>query len=125
MTPSPMNETRDIVLVDDHDDTREVAAEVLRMEGFVVRDFPSAELALEDVGRVLPRAVVSDLTLTGIGGEDLARQLRGSERTRRIALVAITGHSSAAANRESLWDRVLIKPVDPFELARAVRDLTG
>lgn len=120
-----MDEPRDIVLVDDHDDTREVAAEVLRMEGFVVRDFPSAELALEDVGRALPRAVVSDLTLLGLGGEDLARKLRGSERTRGIALVAMTGHASAAANRESLWDRVLIKPVDPFELARAVRELTG
>lgn len=120
-----MDQPLDIVLVDDHDDTREVAAEVLRMEGFVVRDFPSAELALADVGRTLPRAVISDLTLTGLGGEDLARRLRGSERTRRIALVAITGHVSAAANAESLWDRVLIKPIDPFELARAVRELTA
>ena len=120
-----MDQPLDIVLVDDHDDTREVAAEVLRMEGFTVRDFPSAELALADVGRTVPCVVVSDLTLVGLGGEDLARQLRGAERTRNVALVAMTGHPTAAANRERLWDRVLIKPIDPFELARAVREVVG
>jgi CheY-like chemotaxis protein len=112
-----------VLLVDDHDDTRELAAEILRMEGFVVRDVASAEDALVEVDRELPRAVITDLTLGGLSGDDLARQLRGGELTRAISLVAMTGHTSARDDEGSLWDRVLIKPVDPYELARAVREL--
>jgi DNA-binding NtrC family response regulator len=115
--------TKDVVLVDDHDDTRELAAEVLRMEGFVVRDFSSAEEAMADVERAWPCAIVSDLTLGGMSGDELARQMRG--RARRVALVAVTGHTSASRNPEALWDRVLIKPIDPFALARTLRDLVA
>ena len=121
-TAAPVG-TRWVVLVDDHDDTREVAAEILRIEGFEVRDFASAEDALADVCRELPMAVISDLTLGGLSGEDLARALRASDVTSGLTLVAMTGHSSAIDNVEALWDRVLIKPVDPFELARTVREL--
>lgn len=111
----------DVVLVDDHDDTREVAAEVLRLEGFDVREFACAEDALIAVHSRAPRAVVTDLSLGAMSGEDLARRLRTERESEGVRLVAITGHKSAEANTERLWDLVLIKPIDPFELARRVR----
>ncbi|MDQ3034184.1 MAG: response regulator [Myxococcota bacterium] len=120
MTTTP---AMDVVLVDDHDDTREVAAEVLRLQGFEVRDFGSAEEALDAVLGRAPSAVITDLTLGGMSGEDLARRLRASTDTGGVALVAMTGHTSARENLEKLWDAVLIKPVDPFELARQIREL--
>lgn len=113
----------DVVLVDDHDDTREVAAEVLRLQGFAVRDFGSAEEAFDSVQGHAPSAVITDLTLGGMSGEDLARRLRASSDTGGVALVAMTGHTSARDNVDKLWDVVLIKPVDPFELARRIRAL--
>lgn len=115
----------DVVIVDDHDDTREVAAEVLRLQGFAVRDFARAEDALEAMQRTPPSAAVIDLTLGAMSGEDLARALRASGAAARFALVAMTGHTSAKANEEQLWDCVLIKPVDPFELARKLRELVA
>lgn len=118
-----MMPTFDVVLVDDHDDTREVAAEVLRLQGFDVRDYANAEDALDAVHGRSPAAVVTDLTLGAMSGEELARLLRGSTATERIALIAMTGHTSARDNVEQLWDAVLIKPIDPFELARRVREL--
>jgi DNA-binding response OmpR family regulator len=115
----------EIVIVDDHDDTREVAAEVLRMQGFSVRDFARAEDALDAMQSAPPDAALIDLTLETMSGEDLARRLRASGTAGRTALVAMTGHSSARENVERLWDRVLIKPVDPFELANTLRALVG
>lgn len=112
-----------LVLIDDHDDTREIASEILRMSGFEVREFATAEAALEAVRADLPSAVITDLTLGEMGGEELARLLRGASETRSVTLVALTGHVDARANTERLWDEVLIKPVDPFELARRVRVL--
>ena len=115
----------DVVIVDDHDDTREVAAEVLRIQGFAVRDFARAEDALEAMKSEPPRAAVIDLTLGAMSGEDLARALRAHGVASRFALVAMTGHTSAKDNVERLWDCVLIKPVDPFELARTLRRLVA
>lgn len=115
----------DVIIVDDHDDTREVAAEVLRLQGFVVRDFARAEDALEAMQATPPQAAVIDLTLGAMSGEDLARALRASGVASRFALVAMTGHTSAKDNLEQLWDCVLIKPVDPFELAQTLRELVA
>lgn len=113
----------EVVIVDDHDDTREVAAEVLRLQGFAVRDFARAEDALEAMQAAPPQAAVIDLTLGAMSGEDLARALRASGAASHFTLVAMTGHTSAKDNVEQLWDCVLIKPVDPFELARTLRAL--
>jgi DNA-binding response OmpR family regulator len=110
----------DLVLVDDHADSREIAAEALRLAGFEVRDFACAEDALEAVTAHRPRAIVTDLSLGEMSGEELARRVRAAWD---VPLVAITGHTAAQDNHESLWDLVLIKPVDPFELARRVQAL--
>ena len=115
----------DVVIVDDHDDTREVAAEVLRIQGFVVRDFARAEDAREAMESAAPQVAVIALTLGEMSGEDLARALHARGAAKRFALVAMTGHTSAKDNEEHLWDCVLIKPVDPFELARTRRSLVA
>lgn len=115
----------DVVIVDDHDDTREVAAEVLRLQGFAVRDFARAEDALDAMESEPPRAAIIDLTLGAMSGEDLARKLRSTGTADHVALVAMTGHTSARENEERLWDCVLIKPVDPFDLARTLRDIVA
>jgi two-component system response regulator TctD len=113
-------ERRRIVIVEDHDDTREIVANVLTFCGFEVYAFATAEEALEaEIDH--PVAFVIDLGLPSMSGGELASRLR--RRDRGVPLVALTGRQSARENLDGMWDRVLIKPFDPFELANTITGL--
>ena len=113
-----------ILLVDDHDDSREVAGEFLRLAGFEVTECGTAESALESIGAKLVDLVVTDVMLPGMNGYDAASVLRSDARTARIPIVALTGHSmSDNPEQARLFDRVLVKPIEPYRLISAVKEL--
>ena len=64
-----------ILLVEDHQDTRQMYAEFLGM-GFDVMTAPDGEQALKAVQSHRPDLVITDLSLPGINGFELIEQLR-------------------------------------------------
>jgi len=124
MDPAPPVEPR-IVLLDDDDDSREPFAMFLRMKGFAVDEYATAEETLESVARAVPRVVVMDISLgQGIDGYELARRLRAAPASRAVRLVAMTGHSADTVKGEGeLFDAIVTKPVDADQLVRIVGDL--
>lgn len=113
-----------VLLIDDHEDSREPFAEFLRFAGFDVEEFGTAEDALASIAKDLPAAVVTDITLPGMDGYEAARRLRGDDRTKAIPLVALTGHSLSDAGRNGpLFDGMLRKPVAPEKAVEMVKGL--
>jgi CheY-like chemotaxis protein len=111
-----------VLLVEDHDDARELQAEFLRLEGFDVDEARSGEEALERVRARRPALVITDITLPGMDGFELAQRLRSSPETRDVPVVAATGHAHLKDDR---FARVVIKPVDLDLLLRVIRELTN
>ncbi|HLT31704.1 MAG TPA: response regulator [Myxococcaceae bacterium] len=111
-----------VLIVEDDTDSRELLAELLQGElpGGRVETAPNAEVALERAGSFDPTVVVSDLTLPGMDGVALCRELRARENPPGVILV--TGHPDAAGLEG--FDAVLAKPLDIEELASAVRMVT-
>ena len=110
-----------ILLVEDHDDTREVFTETLRAAGFAVHPtsaFDDGLLVIETVGRV--DAVVIDIGLRADG-------LRFAERVRAaspsLPLIAVTGRMQTGDPREVLFSAYLLKPVFPETLIDVVRQV--
>jgi CheY-like chemotaxis protein len=100
-----------VLLVDDHDDSRELLSEYLAMGGFSVADCASGEAALALVAeRGAPTAVVTDLSLGEMSGVELAQKLRGAATTASVPILALTGHTTYT-NPDGLFATVLIKPV--------------
>ena len=109
-----------VLLVDDHDDSRELLSEYLAMSGFSVGDCASGEAALALVrDRGAPAVVVTDLSLGEMSGVDLARKLQSEPPTAGIPILALTGHASYS-NADRLFSAVLIKPVVLGDLTRAI-----
>lgn len=107
-----------LLIVDDNEDLRAVAGEVLRSEGYRVHAVARAEAALrfleedgDDVDLVLTNAF-----LPGMTGIDLADRLRAQGRTLRIVL------SSSQATEPELQRRLARGDVEflprPFSLDR-------
>lgn len=105
-----------VLVVDDHDDGRELLEEFLAFSGYEVEACGSGEEALERVARLgAPSIVVTDISLGVMSGADLARTLRTDARTASVPILAVTGHSEFEDDEE-LFEAILVKPVALPEL---------
>jgi signal transduction histidine kinase len=111
---------RTVLLVDDNKDVADGLAELLRMQGLVVRvayDGPSAiRIALDSV----PDLILCDIGLPGdMDGFAVARACRAEKSLQGVRLVAASGYSSAEyhANAKAAgFDSLMVKPLSEESL---------
>ena len=116
-----------VLLVEDHEQTREMYAEFLAFSGFRVVEAESVDDAMEKALRLQPQIVVTDLGL-GNGGDGciLCQRLKAEKSTRGIPVIAVTawtmgGHTERA--QVAGCDAILIKPCLPEELLAEIQRL--
>jgi DNA-binding response OmpR family regulator len=115
-----------VLCVDDDPDAADTLAALLEIAGFVPRTCYDAALALALAKEFRPDACLLDLTMPGLNGWDLARQLREWAGPRPIPLVAVTGLDGDDARRATAdagFDLFLTKPVDPDTLSAVLADI--
>jgi CheY-like chemotaxis protein len=118
----PSADDASCLLVEDGEDARELAKDLLDSYGFLVLTAGSAGEAARLWGTVLPDVLILDVGLPDIDGFEVARELRRRADTRQVGLVAWTGHSQVDLRaREAGFDVVVMKPASGNVLARAVR----
>jgi CheY-like chemotaxis protein len=118
-----------VVVVEDHDETRETLETVLTLAGARVRTAPSAQAGLLLVQKHRPDVLLADLQMPDIDGWELLRRLRAlpPERGGQTPAVALTAHNSAADKERSLKAGFLLhltKPFNPTELVDLLAALT-
>jgi CheY-like chemotaxis protein len=112
--------------VDDHVDTREMYAILLRDRGYLVYEAADGPSALTTVRSIQLDAAIVDISLPGMDGYELARQVRADVSQSRVALIAVTGHGlpeHLALSRLVGFDAHLVKPVSPNDLFKALDTL--
>jgi CheY-like chemotaxis protein len=117
-----------ILVVDDDDDARELLRTILHYCGALVTVAASAREAMMVLARVTPDAIVSDIAMPDHDGYWLIRELRALPHTQggAIPAIALTAHGAAHGPDRTLaagFHAHLRKPVDPWELCRAVAGL--
>jgi CheY-like chemotaxis protein len=127
--PPPLFGVRVLVVEDDRD-TLDLMTVFLRRNGAQVTPAPSAEDALEALGRAVPDVIVSDVGMPGVDGYELMRRVRAlsPEAGGQVPAVALTAYASDADRVQAMragFHRHLAKPVDPPELLEVVADLAG
>jgi two-component system CheB/CheR fusion protein len=110
-----------ILVVEDHDDTREAVAQHLTLAGALVLTAPTALDALPQV--VMCDVVVTDLAMSGRDGRWLVRQVEATARP--VPVIAVTGYEPDYDLSHAAFARVLTKPVDPEQLAATILDVIG
>jgi signal transduction histidine kinase len=110
-----------ILLIEDHNDTREMVGRGLQLLGQTVALASDGETGLRMALADPPDAAVIDIGLPGSDGYEIARRLRAALGT-RLRLVALTGYGQADDRRlvqEAGFDAHLVKPVAPKDVLRA------
>jgi PAS domain S-box-containing protein len=118
--------SRRVLLVDDHDDAREMYSIVLRAAGHQVYAAEDGPSALAVLTRTPLDVAIVDIGLPGMDGYELARQIRSAPDGRKVTLIALTGYGLPDDHKRSSaagFDRHLVKPVAPEDLQRAIESI--
>jgi signal transduction histidine kinase/CheY-like chemotaxis protein len=118
-----------VLVVDDHDDARELIRTVLEECGADVAVASSADEALQALDSRRVDVLVSDLAMPGADGFELIRRIRERERAESAATlpaVALTAYAGTVDRARALsagFQAHASKPIAPDELAALVRSL--
>jgi CheY-like chemotaxis protein len=120
---SPLPASLNILVVEDNDDFRELLCEMLQMLGHSVTSEATGEKALEAVRSVQPDLVISDVTLPGMSGIDLAREIHVLQPSIRIILSS--GYGVAIGNQLDFKTGVLSKPYSLDQLTQTLKQVSS
>ena len=113
-----------ILVVDDYQDAREMYAEYLQYSGFRVAEARNGNEAVAQARSLRPDLILMDLSLPGMDGWEATRVLKADDATKRIPIVALTGHALAGASegaRKAGCDSFVTKPCLPDDLVVEVK----
>jgi len=118
-----MAETRRILLVEDEAQTRSVVEAYLERDGYWVTAAGDGAAALEAFNAHRYDAVVLDLNLPVLPGEEVCRRIRDVSDVPIIMLTAKGAEEERIAGLDLGADDYLVKPFSPRELVARVRAL--
>lgn len=113
-----------ILVVEDHDDLRDVTVAALAHMGHTARGVCCAEEIDEIPGNFQPDIFLLDLNLPGEDGLSVARRLRAARP--RVGIIMVTARDQARDTRQGYdagADIYITKPTSPEELDAAIRAL--
>ncbi len=118
-----------ILIIDDEDDIREVAA--LSLETVAGWEVVTASSGAQGLARAIeyqPDAVLLDVMMPGMDGPTTFRELRSNPATNRIPVLLLTAKVQSNDQRRFAdlgVNAILFKPFDPMTLSTQIADALG
>ncbi len=119
MIPDNLLEGWDIAVLDDEEDSLEVAEIILTEYGATVHTAMDGQEGLDIVRRVKPRFVISDLSMPTMDGWGFINSIRNDPELASIPVIALTAHAMVGDRERAVaagFHNYLTKPltVDTF-----------
>jgi two-component system cell cycle response regulator DivK len=115
-----------IVVVDDEFDSLTVAKRILEFHGAAVYTAETGVEGLALIKSVLPRLVISDLSMPEMDGSSMLNHLREHEPTRDIPVIALTAHAMMGDRERVLaagFNSYLTKPINAGTFTQCLVDI--
>jgi CheY-like chemotaxis protein len=118
-----------VLIIDDEDDIREVAA--LSLESIAGWDVVMASSGAQGLARAIehqPDAILLDVMMPGMDGPSTFRELRANPSTAKIPVLLLTAKVQSSDQRRFAdlgVEAVLFKPFDPLTLSDQIADVLG
>ncbi len=112
-------------MVDDVEDNRILARAYLERIGWHVDECNGGLEAMEYLKHKVPQAMLIDIRMPDVSGDQLAVFVRSRSTLQKIRLVGYTAHGSSAEKarlKASGFNEVLIKPVLLAAMSKALPD---
>jgi CheY-like chemotaxis protein len=113
---------------DDNEDSRKLAALILKREGMLVSQAEDGRQALDHVSTNAVELVLMDLEMPVLSGLEAIRAIRALQPVRAVKIVGLSAHADDSARRECLAagaDAYLVKPMRLADLQKVLAALFG
>jgi DNA-binding response OmpR family regulator len=111
-----------ILVVEDDPQVARLIALVLQRNGYESKTVADGQSALSEAKDKHPEMIFADLTIKGMGGEDLCRTLKREAGTKEIPYIVVSGDRDIAEKARSCGaDDHMGKPFEFDELIRLVK----
>ena len=117
-----------ILVVDDNATNLRLMRVVLESEKYEVHEAFDADQALKILGRMVPDLILMDITMPGMDGLTLTRQLKADSRLKAIPIVAVSSLAMKGDDQKALaagCDAYITKPIDTRRLPAQVLEWIG
>jgi len=117
-----------ILIVEDHDDGRELLKDFLEYSGYTPLLATNGEEGETLAKQEIPHLILLDISLPIKSGWDVAKALREDASTKDIPIIALTAH--VRTEDEDMAKQVgcssfLPKPIKPKEVLQKIQELLG
>ena len=116
-----------VLVVEDHDDTREMLELLLQVFGCSVVTAENGVKALTLAEQAHPDLILMDMRIPQLDGFTVTRRIRASATLNQVPIIAVTGLATPkdqAAARDAGCTEYLEKPIDLDRLEELVKSLT-
>ena len=123
---SGANQSPVVLVVDDHEDTREMSMLVLNSQGFTAVAAKSGYMGYADACERRPDVIITDLAMPDGDGWEMVQRLSADPRTKDIPVVMLTACATVAVKERAQVEGVaafFFKPCAPDVLADELRRL--
>ena len=108
-----------ILVVDDHEDTRELLRYVFERQSYKVSEAADGAEAVAMAATIRPDVIVMDTTLRSMDGLEATRRIRRMNNIGNVPIVFLSGHAQPQARDLAMAsgaNEYLVKPVSVEEL---------
>jgi chemosensory pili system protein ChpA (sensor histidine kinase/response regulator) len=126
--PAQVQAAAAVMVVDDSLTVRAVSGRLLARHGYHVLTAKDGVDALEQLGEVIPDAMLLDIEMPRMDGFDLARNMRADQRLKHVPIIMITSRTAEKHRRHAAEigvDHFLGKPYDEDQLLECLRECIG
>ena len=115
---------KNIYVVEDNDDIRELVQYLLESEKYNVTGFANVTDFNKQIEVTTPDMMVLDVMLPDGNGMDVCNKLKSKENTKHIPILLMSANTNVAyISKESLADDFIAKPFDIDDLIAKVKKL--
>jgi len=117
-----------VLVVDDHEDTRQMSLIVLRSQGFSAMAAVGGEAGFVCACEQRPDVIVTDLAMPDGDGWEFVQRLASDPRTANIPVVMVTACATESVRERARQEKLaafFFKPCSPDVLAAELRRLSA
>jgi len=117
--------TKRILVVEDHEDNRQILRDLLGSAGFEMIEAHDGGAALSTAKATKPDLILMDIQLPIIDGYEATRQIKADPELKAIPVIAVTSYALSgdeAKAKAAGCDAYVAKPYSPRQLLAKIRE---
>ena len=116
--------TRRILVVEDHEDNRQILRDLLANAGYEMIEAENGEQGLMAAAKYRPDLILMDIQLPILDGYQATRRLKADPALKAIPIIVITSYALSGDDEKAFaagCDAYVSKPYDPIALLAIIR----